>query len=227
MGEQSPAVAMFRAFVVMVCPVVIALAALFGTSLPDAIKAIKEGHWPTLASVWPGSAPAKAPTAADEPAKFEPAAGAVASHATATIAPPAPTTVPARTPPPVEPPPLAASWPADATRGGAAGVVPARFETPADPRSQPAGRPSPAAQAAASDPFTAAQTRLRQLGATYYLLESLPAWGGQPQQYRFFCKVAVGGNPNFPQRFEATEAEPLRAMSQVLQQVEIWAARER
>ena len=43
--EQSPAVAMFRAFVVMVCPVVIALAALFGTSLPDAIKAMKEGHW--------------------------------------------------------------------------------------------------------------------------------------------------------------------------------------
>lgn len=217
MGEQSPAVAMFRAFVVMVCPVVIALAALFGTSLPDAIKAMKEGHWPTLASVWPGSAPAKAPTAADEPAKFEPAAGAVASNATATVAPTAPTAGPARTPLPVEPPPLATSWPADAARGGAAGVVPASYETAADPRPQPA----------ASDPFTATHARLRQLGATYYLLESLPSWGGQPQQYRFFCKVAVGGNPNFTQRFEATEAEPLRAMSQVLQQVEIWAVRQR
>ena len=153
MGEQSPAVAMFRAFVVMVCPVVIALAALFGTSLPDAIKAMKEGHWPTLASVWPGSAPAKAPTAADEPAKFEPAAGAVASNATATVAPTAPTAGPARTPLPVEPPPLATSWPADAARGGAAGVVPARYETAADPRPQPA----------ASDPFTATHARLRQL----------------------------------------------------------------
>ena len=133
MGEQSPAVAMFRAFVVMVCPVVIALAALFGTSLPDAIKAMKEGHWPTLASVWPGSAPAKAPTAADEPAKFEPAAGAVASNATATVAPTAPTAGPARTPLPVEPPPLATSWPADAARGGAAGVVPRVMKRPRIP----------------------------------------------------------------------------------------------
>ena len=39
---------MFRALVMMVFLIAIPLVALFGTSLPDAIKAVKEGRWPTL-----------------------------------------------------------------------------------------------------------------------------------------------------------------------------------
>ena len=61
MAEQSSAVAMFRALVMMVCLIAIPLAALFGSSLPDAIKALKEGRWPTLASLSQGPAPAKSP----------------------------------------------------------------------------------------------------------------------------------------------------------------------
>jgi hypothetical protein len=63
------------------------------------------------------------------------------------------------------------------------------------------------------------QERLQKLGATYYVLES---WGNDQQLYRFFCKMAVTGNANYVHCFEATHADPLRAMQQVLQQVETW-----
>ena len=59
------------------------------------------------------------------------------------------------------------------------------------------------------------------MGATYYLLES---WGNQRQFYRFYCKMAVGGNPNYTRYFEATQGNALQAMAQVLQQVESWRA---
>lgn len=71
------------------------------------------------------------------------------------------------------------------------------------------------------DQFTYIQDRLRQLGATYHLLES---WGSREQLYRFYCKVAVGGNPNYTHYFEATDSDPLRAMTRVLGQVEAWRA---
>ena len=64
------------------------------------------------------------------------------------------------------------------------------------------------------------QHRLRQLGATYYLLE---LWGSEGQ-YRFYCKMALGGNPDFSRYFEATDSDPLRAMAKVLAQVESWRA---
>ena len=58
--------------------------------------------------------------------------------------------------------------------------------------------------AGAADQFRAIQERLRQLGATYYLLES---WGNQQQLYRFYCKMAVGGSAQYTRCFEATHAE--------------------
>jgi hypothetical protein len=61
------------------------------------------------------------------------------------------------------------------------------------------------------------QDQLRRLGATYYLLES---WGNQADYYRFCCKIAVGGNPNFTRHFQATHSDPLEAMLAVLRQVE-------
>ncbi|MCE5266876.1 MAG: hypothetical protein LLG00_03205 [Planctomycetaceae bacterium] len=63
------------------------------------------------------------------------------------------------------------------------------------------------------------QQRLRGLGATYYLLES---WGSDQQLYRFYCKVAVGGNADYTHWFEAIHADPLEAMRQVLRRVETW-----
>jgi hypothetical protein len=63
------------------------------------------------------------------------------------------------------------------------------------------------------------EIKLRQFGATYYVLE---AWGSEGQLYRFFCKMAVGGDADFTHCFEATDADPLQAMRQVLQQIEAW-----
>ena len=70
---------------------------------------------------------------------------------------------------------------------------------------------------AASDLFTAIQLRLRELGATYYLLET---WGQDGSLYRFHCKVALSDNPRYNRHFEATDANPMAAMQQVLEQVE-------
>lgn len=71
-----------------------------------------------------------------------------------------------------------------------------------------------------SDAFTAIQNRLRELGATYYLLET---WGDQGQLYRFYCKMALHGNPDFSRYFEATDADPLGAMRKVMAEVEAWS----
>lgn len=67
--------------------------------------------------------------------------------------------------------------------------------------------------------FSRVQQRLRNLGAVYYLLET---WGDQHQLFRFYCRVAVRGNPAYTRHFEATDADPLRAMGEVVGQVERW-----
>ncbi len=74
-----------------------------------------------------------------------------------------------------------------------------------------------------SDLFVAIQSRLQQLGAVYYLLET---WGSDPPCYRFYARMAVGGNRNVTRHFEAVDHIPLRAMQRVLEQVERWKAAE-
>ena len=74
--------------------------------------------------------------------------------------------------------------------------------------------PAPAATG-----FGDIEHRLQVLGATYYRLES---WGNEQQLYRFYCKVAVGGNADYAHCFEAVHADPRQAMLQVLHQVEAW-----
>ena len=69
------------------------------------------------------------------------------------------------------------------------------------------------------DQFLYIQQRLRDLGANYYLLEN---WGNQGECYRFHCRIAVANNPNFAKHFEATDEQPLGAMTQVLADVESW-----
>ncbi len=69
------------------------------------------------------------------------------------------------------------------------------------------------------DQFAHIQKRLRELGSTYFLLEN---WGDQGECYRFHCRVAVDGNPNFTKHFEATDPQLLGAMTQVLGEVEAW-----
>lgn len=96
-------------------------------------------------------------------------------------------------------------------QGGASGMPEARspFHAAATP---PGDQP---------DRFTAMERKLRDYGATYYLLET---WGNEGDLYRFHCKMAVGNNPNYARHFEATDRDALKAMSQVLEKVEAWRA---
>jgi hypothetical protein len=73
--------------------------------------------------------------------------------------------------------------------------------------------------AAASIQFRDIQDRLRDWGATYYVLES---WGNDQPLYRFYCKMAVGNSNDYVHCFEATHTDPFQAMLQVLRQVEAW-----
>jgi hypothetical protein len=100
-----------------------------------------------------------------------------------------------------------------------ASLVPVQRDADDRPGEPPTKPPATERGSTNGEAFNVVHDRLRQLGATYYLLES---WGGQQQLYRFYCKMAVGGNSNYTRYFEAIDSDPLRAMSQVLQQVESW-----
>jgi hypothetical protein len=71
--------------------------------------------------------------------------------------------------------------------------------------------------ASPTDGLSDIENRLRELGATYYRLES---WGNDQQLYRFYCKVAVAGSADYAHCFEAVHADPRQAMLQVLREVE-------
>jgi hypothetical protein len=73
--------------------------------------------------------------------------------------------------------------------------------------------------AAGDEKFHLAELRLRSLGATKYTLET---WGPDNNRYRFACKMAIAGNPNANQLFQAIEDDPWAAMQSVLHQVEEW-----
>ena len=94
---------------------------------------------------------------------------------------------------------------------------------PAQNRFQPGqeSHPGPNLAPPMVDRFTYIQTRLRELGATYYLLES---WGSEGQYFRFHCRMAAGGNQGYTRHFEATESDALQAMAKVLGEVESWRA---
>jgi hypothetical protein len=235
--------------VMLVCLVAIPLAALFGSSMPAVIKAVQQGRWPTLAELrgnanaqqsllpaGPDFVPASAPQAAvagPAAAGGEPnrpvAAGSAAQW-------PGPAAEPSGVLRAGYDAPLGPGQPA--TRGPTVGLMqlPANEPNlvPVGPGGErpaaasdmsPLARPLASGPAAANlrssrgpDPYTQIQDRLQQLGATYYLLEFL----GDQRVYRFYCRMAVGGNIRTPRPFWSLDADPCKAMSQVLQQVESW-----
>ena len=216
MAEQSSVVVVFRALVMMACLIAIPLAALFGASLPEALKAIQQGRWPTLSRV--AQASADGGNSSEEPARFEPTPRAAPIPGAAATALSAPTAAsePVQDAAAPRPSSMQAALPKEGSPL-ASPVVPANFVNVED--RPPAMAPRDGRGDSPADPFTRIQDRLRSLGATYYCLE---AWGGQQQLYRFYCQMAVGGNANYTRYFEKIESTPLRAMTAVLQQVEAW-----
>ena len=67
--------------------------------------------------------------------------------------------------------------------------------------------------------FRHIERQLRELGATYYLLER---WGEQDGLYRFQCRVAVTDDAQLVRHFEATGSQPLDAMRTVLGDIQSW-----
>lgn len=70
-----------------------------------------------------------------------------------------------------------------------------------------------------ADTVAAIEQRLRQLGASYYLLER---WGHRRSLYRFQCRMPLKDDPNHYTQFQAIEDQPLRAMQDVLRRIEAW-----
>ncbi|RMF97461.1 MAG: hypothetical protein D6741_10055 [Planctomycetota bacterium] len=79
---------------------------------------------------------------------------------------------------------------------------------------------SPQAQAA----MAAIQQRLQALGAMRYRLEP---WGDAGRFYRFTCDVSIDGSAERLQHWESIDANPVRAMQDVLARVESWTAQTR
>jgi hypothetical protein len=78
------------------------------------------------------------------------------------------------------------------------------------------------ASVTSDEKFRRAEMRLRELGATHYMLET---WGQDNGRYRFVCKMSVGGNAEVTRYFQAIDDNPWQAMQTVLEQVEDWRAR--
>jgi hypothetical protein len=263
MAEQSSTVTSFRAFVMLICVLLIPLAAVCGTSFPSAVKAIQSGRLPTLADFrGPGenskSGLSDAPPFIPGRMSNSPVGAAATGNFVGT------------------PNAALSSTQPGMPNSASSGVVPVNYEAPiaAPPRqsttfpqsqiaekqdflavgnrglSQPpaglqnpisqqtggttgeagdlshptAGTSQPPADGTSSPDATIKyiHDRLKQLGATYYLLEP---WGDRMDAFRFYCKVAIGGNPHVTRSFENVDADPLKAMGTVLRQIEDWQKR--
>ena len=205
--SQSPVTVALRALIMLVFIIGIPLVAFNGSSLPDGAKKMLEKVSSAIASV----IPAKAADALPEAPRF----GANTPTPPAAPAQPlgGPSVFPAQSPTAAQPALLPAG--SGAQFGQAtSNVVPVDYQSPLESNN----KPSVGLQTAAT-PFMAMQDRLRQLGATYYLLET---WGNQRQFFRFYCQMAVGGNSAYTHYFEAINANPIQAMADVLAQVERW-----
>ena len=238
----------FRALLMLGCLVAIPLAALSNSSLPKKVKELlgdrlpggsgagekTDAAAPVFQPVPPTTSNPAAPLEQRIPLRSaEPLPAAPRWPGSAGEVNPSPVT-PAAYQSPVEGAPLIRPAPLGGLMSPPPGEPPARDPLRLLPPDRPAPQPlpplelsppsdaAPATETANRDQqFTFYQERLRQQGATYFLLES---WGSQQQLFRFFCKMAIGGNPNCTRHFEATHADPLQAMAQVVAEVEAWRA---
>jgi len=67
--------------------------------------------------------------------------------------------------------------------------------------------------------FRRIETRLRELGASYYRLDF---FRDEPRTFEFQCWISAAGEEQFTRRFQAADPDPLAAMQSVLADVEAW-----
>jgi hypothetical protein len=247
---QSTTVLAFRIFVMLSCLILVPMAAIFGSAFPDVVKSLlvdRIVEWSTGKSPEAAHDEAGHGFGTVSPAQhgaIGPGSDTRGSDAPRWDAQPtggAPQAQPAAPPDGV----VAAGGPsvylpADNQQAAYTSAVdpnlmagplarpPSEATAPNGPIPQPlglttgvAGAPERGATPEQPDRFTAMERKLREYGATYYLLET---WGNEGELYRFHCKMAVGNNPNYTRHFEATDRDALQAMSQVLERVESWRA---
>ena len=233
---QSSVGLAFRALVMLGCLALVPLLAIYGKQLPDFYRAVVDAYkartqqkgadpLATLGS----DAPAWAPT--NDRAN---SSGSTQPQASSGRVPPAPLApAPWNNAAPIAQPLASANG---STVAPAGGVQPASFAAPLDSAksADPIATQSPAPGTTAAPPAAGApdscsvqfrhiEKRLRELGATYYLLET---WGPSGDRYRFYCTVALAGEGDSGHNrvFQAMDADPLQAMTNVLAQVEAFRA---
>jgi hypothetical protein len=222
---QSSAVVTLRVAVMLTCLIVAPMAAIFGSSLPKVVTSLLQGKGLPPSSrdahavdlrAQGGEAPVFS-ASVQTPAN----ANAAASRDAAPHWPMGGVTPPAapQQPPQHQLPPIAPDQPP--------ATLPIGHVNPVSQSAVGPSTVSHAAPGAASASLPTGETsqvmerRLRELGATYYLLEYL---GNSSQHYRFYCKMSIAGNPNLTRPFEATDSDPVQAMRHVLEQVQKWRA---
>lgn len=248
---ESSTVVAFRALVLVACLIVVPLAAIFGSQFPDVVKSVLidrifPNGMPGSAAADTARDTAPPFVAASDSPAWQGAQPGPAATAVGVATQPAAAAAPAWPGAGVEP---AVAWnstpgqvrPAagEGLSGGPSGTADRLgVALPADARQNPQGGPNQAANAGATaglgglsnpnahlvaqpDRFTLMERRLREFGATYYLLET---WGNDGEYYRFHCKMAIANNPTHTRQFEATDTDPLRAMGRVVEQIEAWRA---
>jgi hypothetical protein len=212
-SSQSSATIALRALVMLAFIIAIPLAAFNGSALPDRARKLLDKVWPTIASAI-STAKSNALTEAPSYNTKSQNSLSVPSHTLGGTS---------NQPAQLRAINQANLLPQQALGGSgerfstpASNVVPADYQSAVEPRINNTAYNSGQSDA---NSFMTMQDRLRQLGATYYLLET---WGNQRQFYRFYCQMAVGGNSSYTHYFEATNANPLAAMADVLRQIEAW-----
>ena len=214
---HSSAAVAGRALIMLACVVGIPAVALWGSSWSDLVKRVQDFRWPAILGLASASTPTDSHISSNDSPNLS--ISAPPSTKSAAVADSS-TSKPSESPSPLGPMPTDMA----ALRQAAPAlspVMPVGFQASGEQGLTAVPLAGDANAAGLSDlgadPFHSIQDRLRQLGATYYLLES---WGNDQQTYRFYCKTAVGGSTQFTRCFEATDADPLQAMVKVLRQVE-------
>jgi hypothetical protein len=224
---QSSFVTLLRALVMLGCLAVIPLIAVFGTALPAKVVEFLDSHLAAKAES------AEQPLAAAPP--FTLRAG---PSPTESLRPSVANELPASPRLELEPPdepelritpasfcPAEPSLQPPPSMQGVDLVPVVRDRSAAVPTSHrcegvTVGRGPEADSPVESDePIKVIEKRLQELGATYYRLE---CWGENRDVYHFFCKMPIGGNPNFTRYFDDTQTRPGQAMRNVLEQIETW-----